>query len=294
MLELIPGVNLALLKYTSYPNWDMLESMTEEFRTGGNFPAAAWHLGGYSCFLKEGSVNLSLVVERLDGLSVISFTQADGRVISPGKDKTQEEPCATFAKSVHVSFSGNNAITLRTNKHPQNMIRLLIPSCDGAWRIEEFAIVAQDDRLFLTHQRLYTGFAYRNADGTIVAPAFAHWGDNFTAMLIAAFRECPLPTEDNFRTSEPIIPNVPEGRGIVKYFNLAQQWGSAYIREGNEIVEARLHWGHAHSKRGRIVYFEPGEQIAYGAIAPAKSNNPERQTSFKYELLEVVSSKTVP
>lgn len=293
MLELIPGVYLASLKYTGYPDWNMLESIKEEFRTGGDFPAAAWDIGGYSRFLKKGSLEMALEAERLENLSLIPFTMADGRIISPGKDKTPEGPRATFAKAVHVSFGGDNTVSLRTSKHPQNLVRLLIPGTDGSWRIEEIAVVAQDDRLFLTRQRLYAGRVYRtHAEAKITAPGFSHWGDRFQTMLEDAFRLCALPAEVAART-EPATPFVSEGKGVVKFYNLAQQWGSAYIREGNAVLEARLYWGHAESKRGRIVYFEPGEPVAYEAVAPARATHPDRATSFKHELWKVRSAPVV-
>lgn len=294
MLELIPGVSLASLKYTSYPKWDMLGSIKEEFRTGGDFPAAAWHLGGYSCFLKEGSLMFSLSAERATGIFPIAFMQSDQngkRILSSSKDRTLEEPCATFEKSVHISFGGENTVSLRTNKHPQNLIRLLIPGIDGSWRIEEFAIVAQDDRLFLTQQRLYAGRAYRaNAEATIFAPDFSHWGDSFRTMLEDAFRTCALPAEDSSRKAKLAVPpHVPEGNGVVKFYNLAQQWGSVYIHEANAVMEARLYWGHSACKRGRIVYFEPGETVAYETVVPARATHPDRPTLFKREVMTVRS-----
>lgn len=295
MLELAPSVYLADIRYSGNPAWDMLGDTIEEFRAGGALPATAWHLGSYVKFNKDGSVRFSLSASRQNELTPVAFVQDERhgeRISTPSRDKTPEDEMALFTKAVKTSLTEDHE--LRAGRNPYNMIRLILPSQDGSWTIEEFAIVAQNNRLFLTHQRLYAGQAIRaHEEAPIFAPGFSQWGEVFSAMLEDAFRSCPLPTASE-KATEPEMPNPTAGNGIVKYFNLAQGWGSVYIAEGSAVTEARLYFGHAKSQRGRIVYFEPGEEVAYKEVVPARATSPDRGTLFTREIRSVCSLAPKP
>lgn len=287
MLELMPGVS-AELKYVHGDPEPKLE-----FATNGEFPASAYDLGSYVRYDKGGNVEIHLCISRLDGLNPAAFDQQPDKTIVARRDQTPEGETATFVKKVRVSIN-KDTLALQTSRNPENFIRLLLPSADGSWEIAEVALVAQDDRLFLTCQRFYAGRAYRAEDGSVAVPEYPGW-TQIKNMLTNMFRDRDLPDESEYRAKpdEP-VPEASHNRGIIKWYNLAQQWGVAYASKDGKAVQARVHWSHSRGKHGRIVFFEPNEAITFGAIAPAKSADPERATSFRHELHEVVSDLAPP
>lgn len=289
MLELLHGVN-AELKYVHSDPEPKQDFVVHGY---GQWAASAYDLGSYSRYSKGGTVELTLKIERNDGLSPGAFDQQPARTMIPRNDLTPDGEIATFMKKVHVGMS-TEALSLQTARHPQNFIRLILPSADGSWKVVEAALVAQDDRLFLTCQSFYTGQAYRATDGSVTIPNYHGWAQ-FREMLTKMFVGRSLPDVHEYQ-EEPAaaIPKVSGNHGTIKWYNLAQQWGVAYASRNEKVIEARVHWSHSGAYRGRIVFFEPGEPISFGDIVTPRSADPNRPTTFQHELHEVVSELAPP
>ncbi len=251
-----------------------------EFESGKEYPLSAHYLGGDWRFAEEGNIELWFEADKAAG--VVAFEQ-DGRKNALAKrNLTPELGVSTFQKTVRVFASKNEMLVV--SRHPQNFIRFLMPGTNGSWAMDEVAVVAQANRVFLTFQRLYYGRAFLAENGGIVDPSFARWV-SLQKMLGEVAWQGNLSPVAEYAPRPPDVPEVKDGRGVVKFWNLAQGWGSVYVRENAEPAEARAHWAHV-SAKGKFAFLRQGDVVSYD-IASAKGL-PDRPTQFRYELFNVL------
>jgi len=125
--------------------------------------------------------------------------------------------------------------------YPLNHFRMFTISQTGEVKFWEIAIVAQEERFFLSIQDTGMFQAYQDQD-TVVWPdtRMASW-PSMCQMLEKGLKAlgCELPMYEEQTVAEPELPNdLDNDEGMVLWYNVAQGWGAAHTNQGL----ARVHW----------------------------------------------------
>lgn len=250
----------------------------------GEWPAIVYALGDEAALSFGTSIHFSVKVARRSPTDrqydFVVMTQDRKKRITRKKDLSAGNPeFARFECSVHLFPCDTHEI--RT-QFPQNSFRVFLIDARGSWQMEEFSIIAQNNRAFLARQLIYHGQAYRAADGTVSDPTFDKWVE-LQEMIRESVGNRELPSLAEASVPEgTVLPSPTIEKGIVKFFGFATGWGSVLVmdRYGKK-AEAKAHWKHIYipTNTGRpLVYLARGEEVTCDLVPPA----PTKETLFQY------------
>lgn len=255
----------------------------------GESPVVVYALGDEAALSSGTSIHFSVKVARYRSptdrqCNFVVMTQDRKKKITRKKDLSEGNPeFARFECSVHLFPCDTHEI--RT-QFPQNSFRVFLIDATGSWQMEEFSIIAQNNRAFLARQLIYHGQAYRAADGTVSDPTFDKWADlqemireNVNNRELPSLAEASVP-------EETVLPSPTIEKGIVKFFSFATGWGSVLVidRYGKK-AEAKAHWKHITEIGRPLAYLALGEEVTCDLVPP--DPNAEKRTSFKYEAIGI-------
>lgn len=185
-----------------------------------------------------------------------------------------------YRKIVPIHRNKGEIFTL----YNENNIRLLEMKEDGYFAVYEVAMVFQNGRGFLTTQRVYEGFAYRNGL-SISCPEFNDkWSQLVKFMNDVYPLQASLPEIYKYvpepETTATVGKNLADGVGKVKWFNVAQGFGAIFTNKG----EAFVHYKDINSGR-RLICPTAGEEVLFDKLIPNNSNE-----GFSYKAVDVIAT----
>ena len=224
---------------------------------------------------------LDIYVE--SGRAIHAFGVDGKKNVIPRRDLARDEEPAREGKhyraNVQIKTSLENVLH---TEYPDNNIRLLEVLSEGRFRIWEVALVSQGGDFFVTVQKTYEAYCYRDGE-KFACPQFAKW-PQLVAFLEKLFEgkvdELPLVASyqpEPKTSTEGLAPST----GKVLWFNFAQGVGAIITSKGT----ARVHWTQV-AKRGRRAYLLPGESVRYSSLK-APQNTKLRSSSFAKEAVRV-------
>lgn len=247
----------------------------------GESPAVVYALGDEATIFSGTSIHFSVKVARYRSptdrqCDFVVITQDRKKRITRKKDLSEGNPeFARFECSVHLFPCDTHEI--RT-QFPQNSFRVFSIDATGSWQMEEFAIIAQNRRAYLSRQLIYHGQAYRAEDGALFDPTFAQWTELQEMIREHESNYC-YPLIEDFSPRETVLPSPTIEKGIVKFFSFATGWGSVLVidRYGNK-AEAKSYWKHISDTGRPLAYLVLGEEVTCDLVPPA----PMTETKFQY------------
>lgn len=254
----------------------------------GESPAIVYALGDEAALSSGTSIHFSVKVARRSPTDrqydFVVMTQDRKKRITRKKDLSEGNPeFARFECSAHLFPCDTHEI--RT-QFPQNSFRVFSIEATGSWQMEEFSIIAQNNRAFLARQLIYHGQAYRASDGTISDPTFAQWTE-LQEMIREHESNYRYPLIEDFSPRETVLLSPTLEKGIVKFFSFATGWGSVLVmdRYGHK-AEAMAHWKHITNIGHRpLAYLARGEEVTCDLVPPA----PKTETKFQYVAIGIRS-----
>ena len=250
-----------------------------EHALDGKMIVARPETDGYIRYLASAiQVNITIKIDF--GIRVFGFSVDGNKNITPAKNYSKV--CKVYRKKVPVRK--NEKGEPRT-LYCENHINLLEIGTGGYFAVHEGAIFFQNGLGFLTIQRVYEGFAFRQDDSVYLScPEFDEkWPQLFKFMTgrgtVAQYRSFPEISE---YTPEPEISTntLDENVGIVKWFNLAQGFGAISTNKGDAFV----HYKDIDSD-DRLICLNPGQEILYEDLVLNTSGE-----GFPYKAIGVMAA----
>jgi len=167
---------------------------------------------------------------------------------------------------------------------PVNHFRMFTISQTGEVRFWEIAIVAQEEKFYLSIQETGTFQAYQGPD-TVVWPdtRMSSW-PSMCELLEAglAALECELPVYKDQTVAEPTLPDdLEDDEGFMLWYNVAQGWGAAHTNQGL----ARVHWSEIPDE-GTLRRMHDRDWFFFDELEePQQTTN--RPTAFPFEVREI-------
>jgi len=257
---------------------------------------------GYLQELRGGRAIVTVVVKADDPAYDFYAISVDGqKKISPKKDIAADVDSShkVFKMKVNVESRiisigngvgpGGDGKELFTS-YPGNNFRLIKIFSNGQVEVYEIALIAQDDRCYLTTQT-YTAKCYENINNAFFfcCPLFDTKWPAMISFLQNAFTKSfgkdfanefpfPDPREQSEEKNTPLQPNT----GIVLWFNYAMGIGAVETDHGT----TRVHWSKIPKREAGLAHLNPGEKIGYAGIGKIDHGN--KNTSFEKAISGVV------
>lgn len=230
---------------------------------------------GYVGRLTPGQASIEVVTlhDHLHGFTV------DGRKnILPKRNLSHCEGERHYEIKIQIK-AGLNGVYY--TEYPQNNLRLLEIGPDGALHIWEIALISQDGDFFLTTQKTYETYCYREG-GKLICPRFAEWPQlvDFIKKIVGDGVK-KIPAHETPDKENSGAPDLAPNTGYVLWFNHAQGIGAIQTPDGT----ARVHWRQI-ARRNRLAFLASGEIVRYASL-DRPTHTKARPTSFKKEVLGV-------
>ena len=199
-------------------------------------------------------------------------------------NETEGSGPAIYQSGIQVKSNGEVFHT----EYPNNHLRLLVLGEAGNIQIWEVAIISQIGRFFVTEQKVWDTYCYRD-NGRLTCPLFEGpkgW-PQMVALLgdLLSDRLDELPPISKKRKEDPNRNDInifAPNRGMVIWYNRAQMLGVIKTPEGT----ARAHWTNIRRNNGGPAYLKPGELVKYNQLVSPRLTK-GRATTLKFDAVGI-------